>query len=170
MKKVILDKAIYFYDESGIEIMHLDFSTDECIWFFESNNILKVTPDTELHSVLDCFMQQEYRFATSMLQNAKDQNSLVWYSDCYYDPDDEWSVDSVSCLHIEKKDDNYNLWCTKALDEKFERRHKDYCICFSPCGNGNYSQNLATGSTLQTDFVTMVYQPLLQKEKQKSKK
>lgn len=170
MKKEIRGKSIYFYDENGCELMHMDFSTDECIWFFESNKTITITPNIELYSLLKDFMQQEYIFSESSLQNSKDSNSLVWYSDCYYNPDDEWSVDSVSCLHINKKDDSFEVWCTKELDKKIERSHKTYSICFSPGGNGTYSQNINTGSTLQTDFVTHVFQPLIFKPKQKNKK
>lgn len=169
MKKVIRGKAIYFYDEKDNEIMHMDFSIDECIWFFESAGTIKITPDMELYEPLSDFMQQEYVFPKSILQNSKDNNSLVWYSDCYYDPDDEWSRDSVSCLHIDRRDDSFELWCTKELDKKFERPHRTYCICFSPCGNGNHSQNINTGATLQTDFVTHVYQTLMFKPKQMCK-
>ena len=170
MKKETCEKSIYFYDENGSALMHMDFSTDECIWFFESNKTITITPDMELHSLLNDFMQQEYIFSESPLQNSKDSNSLVWYSDCYYNPDDERSVDAVSCLHINKKDDNFEVWCTKELDKKIDRPHKTYSICFSPGGNGNYSQNINTCSTLQTDFVTHIFQPLIFKPKQKKKK
>ena len=36
---------------------------------------------------------------------------------------------------------------------------------FVPAGNGKYSKNLNTGLTLQDDFVTCIYQPLLNKNK-----
>ena len=37
MKKIIKERAIYFYDENDNEIMYIDHSTDECIWFFNSD-------------------------------------------------------------------------------------------------------------------------------------
>ena len=46
-----------------------------------------------------------------------------------------------------------------------DRPYKTYGICFSPAGNGKYSKNLATGLTLQDDFVSHIYQPLLNKNK-----
>ena len=46
-----------------------------------------------------------------------------------------------------------------------DRQHKSHIICFSPAGNGKYNKNLNTGSTLQDDFVTHIYQPLLDKKK-----
>ena len=165
MRKVIENNTIYFYDDNDCEIMNMDHSIDECTWYFYSDDVILVTPDMELYSVLDNFMNQEYIFPNDTLLNYKDKNKLVWYSDCYYNPDDEWSIASVSCLNIEKIDEGFKIWCTKKLDEKINRVNKTYCICFSPSGNGNYNRNLKTGYTLQDDFVRMVYQPLLQKAK-----
>lgn len=170
MTKEIRGKAIYFYDEDGTELMHMDFSTDECIWFFESNKKIKVTPDMELHSLLTDFMNNDYLFYQSHLQSSKNGDSLAWFSDCYYNPDDEWSVASVSCLHIQECNGSFDIWCTKELDNMIDRADKSHCICFSPCGNGIYNKNLNTGSTLQSDFVTHIYQPLMFRAKQKQKK
>ena len=58
----------------------------------------------------------------------------------------------------------------KELDEIIDRPHKTYGICFSPAGNGKYSKNLNTGLTLQDDFVTHIYQPLLNRNKVMLKK
>ena len=46
-----------------------------------------------------------------------------------------------------------------------ERKNKTYCICFSPAGNGKYTRNVNTGLTFQDDFVQMVYQALMKKNK-----
>jgi len=161
MKKNICDNAIYFYDDGHNEIMYIDHSTDECIWYFHSDSIIDVTPDMELYSLLCSFMDNDYYFRDGILQNYKDNNKLIWHSDCYYNPDDEWSIASVSCLNIERNEFGFKIWCTKKLDEMVDRPHKTYGICFSPAGNGQYSKNLNTGLTLQDDFVTHVYQPLL---------
>ena len=88
-----------------------------------------------------------------------------WQAGYYYNPDDEWSIASVSCINIVKKDSCFIIKCTKKLDEIIDRPHKTYGICFSPAGNGKYSKNLNTGLTLQDDFVTCIYQPLLNKNK-----
>lgn len=165
MRKVVENNNIYFYDNNDCEIMYMDHSLDECIWYFYSDDVILVTPDMELYSVLDNFMNQEYIFPNDTLLNYKDKNKLVWHSDCYYNPDDEWSIASVSCLNIEKAEEGFKIWCTKKLDEMIDRTNKSYCISFSPSGNGNYNRNLKTGYTLQDDFVRMVYQPLLQKAK-----
>ena len=112
MKKIIQGKTIYFYDELDIEIMYIDYSTDECIWYFNTDKVININKDMELYKILDNFMKNNYIFANDILLNYKDDNKLVWYSDCYYNPFDEWSVDSVSCLNIERKNDSFNIWCT----------------------------------------------------------
>lgn len=165
MKKGIYRNTVNFYDDNDCEIMYMDHSLDECIWYFYSDNEIIVTPNMELYCLLDNFMKQEYIFPNDRLLNYKDKNKLIWYSDCYYNPDDEWSLASVSCLNIEKTEDGFKIWCTKKLDEMIDRRDKTYSISFSPSGNGNYNRNLKTGYTLQDDFVTLIYQPLLKREK-----
>ena len=165
MKKIVSHKTIHFYDDENNEIMYIDHSTDECIWYFHSDNIINVTADMELYNLLYIFMNNYYDFGDDILQNYKDSNKLIWHSDCYYNPDDKWSIASVSCLNIERNDNCFKIWCTKKLDEMIDRPHKTYGICFSPAGNGKYSKNLNTGLTLQDDFVTCIYQPLLNKSK-----
>ena len=165
MKKIVSHKTIHFYDDENNEIMYIDHSTDECIWYFHSDNIINVTADMELYNLLYIFMNNYYDFGDEILQNYKDSNKLIWHSDCYYNPDDKWSIASVSCLNIERNDNCFKIWCTKKLDEMIDRPHKTYGICFSPAGNGKYSKNLATGLTLQDDFVIYIYQPLLNKNK-----
>ena len=165
MKKVINDKTIYFYDENDNEIMYIEHSTDECIWFFQTDSVISIEEDTELYSLLDNFMKESYEFSDDYLKNIKDKNRLVWYSDCYYNPDDDWSIASVSVLNIKRDESSFKVWCTKKLDELINRNSKTYGICFSPAGNGKYSRNISTGLTLQDDFVTHIYQPLLNKNK-----
>lgn len=165
MRKNIIDKTIYFYDDQDNEIMNIDFSFDDCTWYFKSNSIITITEDTELYSLLDNFMKNDYVFFDEVFLNYKDNQKLIWYSDCYCNLDDEFSIANVSCLNIEKKDSCFNIWCTKKLDEIIDRNHKYYGIGFSPLGNGRYSKNVNTGFTLQDDFIMQIYQPLLNKNK-----
>jgi len=165
MLKIIKGKTIYFYDDANNEIMYIDHSADECIWYFQSESIINITEDMELYNLLNDFMKNCYHFGDDILPSYKDRNKLIWYSDCYYNPDDEWSIASVSCLNIERKDKSFRIKCTKKIDELIDRTYKSYGICFSPAGNGKYSKNLNTGLTLQDDFVTYIYQPLLNKNK-----
>jgi len=161
MRKVIDDKTIYFYDENGRLLMYIDHKVDDCIWYFASDEKIVISDDMELYDLLFDFINSNYVFCDEVLQNHKDENALVWYSDCYYNPDDEWSVASVSKLTIKRMDDVFLLIPTKQMDEIIDRKHKTYGVCFSPAGNGRYSRNLETGLTLQDDFVTKIYQPLL---------
>ena len=161
MKKVIRDKVIHFYDAKNNEIMYIDFSCDDCVWYFYSDDIINISMDMELYHLIDKFMNQHYEFNSDILIDYKDCNRLIWYSDCYYNPDDAISVSAVSCLNIERIHIGFKIWCTKKLDEIINRPNKSQMICFSPAGNGKYSKNVDTGSTLQDDFVTYIYQPLL---------
>ena len=118
--------------------------------------------------ILDKFINRGLN--DELLKSYKDKNKLIWYSDCYYNPDDVWSVESVSCLNIERKDNYFNIWCTKKLDERINRSHKTYSIAFSPLMNGVFTRNINTGLTLQDDVVTMIYQTLLKNKTKVLKK
>ena len=170
MKKIVVGGEVYFYNDNDCEIMMIDHSTDECIWYFHSNEEVHITKDMELYSLLESFMNNEYEFSNDVLLNKKDQNKLIWYSDCYYNPDDEWSVDSVSCLNIERKDNYFNIWCIKKLYERINKKEKTHCIGFSPLMNGVFSRNVNTGLTLQDDFSTLIYQPLIKNKTKVLKK
>ena len=170
MQKVIKGKKIQFYDDNNNLIMYFDHSYDDMAWYFDTNEIIRITEDMELYSLIDNFMNEDYIFNNGVLKNYKDKNKLIWYSDCYYDPDDEWSVESVSCLNIERKDNYFNIWCTKKLDQRIDRIDKTYCIAFAPAGNGVFSRNINTGLTLQDDVVTLIYQPLLKNKTKVLKK
>lgn len=165
MKKNIKGNTVFFYDDNNQELMYIDHSIDECICFFNSEKPIEITKEMELYALIDEFMNNEYQFAKDELGSYKKEGILVWYSDCYYNPDDEWSIASVSCLTIKKELESYSLIPTKKLDEMINRKSKTYCICFSPAGNGKYCKNINTGLTLQDDFVRTVYQPLLEKNK-----
>ena len=160
MQKVIKDKTVYFYEEANL-IMYIDYSTDELIWYFNTNEVIKITNDMELYSLINNFMNQDYIFNDELLKSYKDKDKLIWYSDCYYNPDDEWSVDSVSSLNIERKDNYFNVWCNKKLYERINKKEKTHCIGFSPLMNGVFSRNINTALTLQDDFSTLIYQPLI---------
>ena len=77
MKKIISNKTIHFYDDENNEIMYIDHSTDECIWYFYSDNIINVTEDMELYNLLYIFMNNYYDFGDEILQNYKDSNKLI---------------------------------------------------------------------------------------------
>ena len=169
MKKIINGSRIEFWNEETNEmIMYIDYSCDECIWYFNNSDVITITKDMDLFELLKNIISQQYDFNNNeVLKSYKKNNKLVWYSDCYYNPDDEWSRNSVSYLTIEYLDDIFTLKCTKPLDQIIERKNRSHVIAFSPLGNGKYTRNIESGLTLQDDFVTMVYQKLLGKEKVK---
>ena len=168
MHKVVTETKISFYDEDNNEIMHIDYSTDECIWFFRNSDVITITKDMELFGLLKSIMQQQYEFGDSeVLRSYKNDNKLVWYSDCYYNPDNEWSRNSVSYLTIEYLDDIITLKCTKPLDSIINKTNSSHVIAFSPLGNGKQAINIKSGLTLQDDFILKVYQKLLKKGKVK---
>lgn len=171
MKKIINGSRISFNEDDNNEIMYMDYSSDECVWCFNTNDVITITEDMELFEMLKYIMVQKYTFSDGEgLKSYKNENKLLWYSDCYYDPEDEWSLKSVSYLNIEYIDNSFKIWCVKPLDEMIKRQQQFHCICFSPLGNGKYTQNNLTGETLQDDFVAKVYQPLLNREKVKKMK
>ena len=167
MKKTINGSRIEFWNESTNEIvMYIDYPTDECIWYFKDSNEIIITDDMEIFEPLKQLMSQQYIFnEDEILKSYKNNNKLVWYSDCYYNPDDEWSRNNVSYLTIIYENNTIKLKCIKPLDEIIERETKSHVIGFSPLGNGKYTKNVKTGMTLQDDFVINVYQELIKKKK-----
>lgn len=170
MKKVVDDKTVYFYDDNDSLIMYIDHSVDDCIWFFNTDNVITIIEDMELYNLLDNFMNQNYEFSNGILKNYKDDNKLIWYSDRYYNPDDDFDIASVSCLNIIKENNCFKIWCTQKLDEIIDRTDKTYGIGFAPAGNGIYSKNINTNLTLQDDFIQMIYHPLLKTKNKVLKK
>lgn len=166
MHKVVNETKISFYDDSNNEIMYIDYPTDECIWYFYNSEVITITKDMDLFELLRNIISQQYDFNNNeVLKSYKKNNKLVWYSDCYYNPDDEWSRNSVSYLTIEYVNGVYKMKCTKSLDQIIDRKNKSHVIVFSPLGNGRYAKNIETGMTLQDDVVQQVYQKLLKNEK-----
>ena len=160
MKKMVEGTKVSFC-ENEQELMYIDFFADECVWHFDGSDEITITSEMDLYEPIKGIMDAQYEFGGSSLNDFKDDNSLVWYSDCYYDPDNEWSRQSVSFLVITRKDKAFTIKCTKPLDSILTRKKKDHYIAFSPCGNGKHAININTGSSLQDDFVVTVYQKLL---------
>lgn len=166
MHKVVNETKVSFFDNSDNEIMYIDYPTDECIWYFNNSEVITITKDMELFELLKALMSQQYEIdKNEILHSYKNNNKMIWYSDCYYNPDDEWIINSVSYLTIEYVNGVYKMKCTKPLDEIIDRKNKSHVIVFSPLGNGRYAKNIETGLTLQDDFVQQVYQKLLKNEK-----
>ena len=170
MHKEINGTMISFLDENNNEIMYIDFPNDECIWYFDNSDEIEITEDMDLYNPLKNIMSENYLFIEKEpLKSYKDNNKLVWYSDCYYNPNSEMSKSNVSFLTINYIDNKFKLKCTKPIYNIIKRRKQYHVIAFSPLGNGRSTINLDTNTSLQDDFVKMVYLELLNKEKVKSK-
>lgn len=169
MRKIINGSRIEFINVDTNEmVMYIDYPTDECIWYFNNSELITITKDMDLFELLKNIISQQYKFnENEILKSYKSDNKLIWYSDCYFNPDDEWSRNSVSYLTIEYIDGVFKLKCTKPLDNMIDRKEKSHVIAFSSLGNGKYTKNIESGLTLQDDFVIMVYQKLLKREKVK---
>ena len=168
MIKKINGTKVSFYDDSNTEIMFIDYPGDECIWCFNNSDVITITSDIDLYYPLIDIMSQEYIFDdTDILKSYKSNNKLVWYSDCYYNPDDEWSRNSVSYLTIEFVNGVFQLKCTKPIYSIIDRQNEFHVIGFSPLGNGKHAMNISTGLTIQDDFVIKVYQTQFQIDKVK---
>lgn len=165
MKKIIIGSRVSFLDDDEMELMYIDYPTDECIWFFNSSDEIAVGEEDEIYYFLDYLMNQHYTFDEGLLRNQKNDNELIWYSDCYYDLNNKWSINNVSYLTIIKDNNSFKLKCTKPLYDTVKRVKETHCICFSPMGNGRYAKNMETGMTLQDDFVMNIYRQLLNKDK-----
>lgn len=110
MKKIINNSRISFYDDNEKEIMYIDYLIDELVWYFNSDNVVTITEDMELFKMINFLMSQQYIFNNEeTLKSYKNDNKLVWYSDCYYNPNDEWNIKSVSYLNIEYIDNSFKL-------------------------------------------------------------
>jgi len=160
MKKMVVGSKVSFYDNEK-EIMYIDFFADECVWYFDSSSEVTITSEMDLYEPIKSIMTAQYDFGNDFLKSSKDDNKLVWYSDCYYDPDNEWSSKTVSYLEIVNNGNTFTLKCTKPLDGIISRNKADHYIVFSPLGNGKRALNVNTGTNLQDDFVINVYQKLL---------
>lgn len=171
MQKVINENRIEFYNEETNEmIMCMGFVNDEFCWWFRNSDEITITEDMELFGLLKYLMQQQYDFDDpEIAKNFKDDNKLIWYSDCSYDPDSESSVNAVSYLTIVYEENIIKLKCIKPIDSIINRADKSHIIEFSPGGNGRHARNLKTGRTLQNDLIISVYQKLLSKEETKKK-
>lgn len=162
MIKKINENKISFFDENN-EIFSLSYISDEFTFQMYTNEIVEITEDSEIYECLNNLFKEQYDFGENILNDKKTDNELIWHSDCYYNPDDEWSIKSISCLHILFDNNMFKIWCDKEINKKSNY----YCICFSPAGNGKHARNINNKSSLQDDFIINIYQKLMKKNKVK---
>ena len=144
MDEKVVGNRIEFWNENEV-MMYIDYLNDECVWYFNNGDEITISEDSLLFEPLRKIMLQKYEFDNEVLNCSKTDNKLLWYSDCYYNPEDFWSRESVSYLTIEAIDNTFKLKCTKPLDENVNRNNKSHVIAFSPLGNGRYAKNINSG-------------------------
>lgn len=159
MEKIIDKSKISFY-ENECELFNFNFIGDEFVLVMNTNKIIEIDENEELYELLNRLFAQNYDFGENFLNDRKSNNELVWHSDCYYNPNDDLSLNSISCLYITFDSKKYNIWCERPIDKILGKTKSNYCICFSTMGNGRYSRNIETGLSLQDDFVLYVYYKL----------
>ena len=160
MQEFFENDKLVFIDENGEIIMILCYMADEFTWSFRNSKAIEITSNFKIYNALEYIMNQDYEFACEGLINEKTKDKLVWYSDCYYDPDINESREKVSFLTIERKNNSFYLKCTKPVYEELNLLNRSHTIVFSTGGNGVYTRNINTATTLQDDVAINLYHKL----------
>ena len=151
--------SLEFWENDNI-IMEMGGVGADLVCFFYTRDVIRVSPGMELYEPLKEFMAQGYEFyEDDDLKCSKTPDKLVWYSDLGHID----SVEEVSYLTIERKDDSFELQSRNKLYEKYGATGRPQAIAFRPARNGTYSENIETHFTLQDDFSMIIYNPLYEK-------
>ena len=156
-------KYSVFYDENSNEVMSIGFPGSDCWWFFKSATPVVITKDMELYDLLINFMSQSYGIPKEQAFVAKKtEDTLIWYSDCYCEPDNPNSVESVGRLAVNVFEDVIILQCFNDLFDKRGLINQMRGVGFGCCGNGaRLARNKNTGMQLGDDFIQLINNPLL---------
>lgn len=146
-------------------LFQLGFMADEFVWDFYSSKSILLTRDIDesFYNNLNELMNNSYVFGDSLKGiSFKEEERLVWLSDVYCDLSDLESINKVSRLIIEKADDAFKISVENPYIDKFDKdNNRGRCIAFSPAGNGVFTKNIDTGTTLQSDVVNYLYLNIL---------
>ena len=147
---------LYFYKDGLDLIMEMKFVADEFCFVFHTDKKIVLTKDNineTFYSLLESFIGNKYKFGNT--KSSKTDTYFKWYSDCYWDIENDPNLSLVSYLEMKYQDESIEL---QAHPNSRYIRTIDSCICFSPAGNGQYAVNEETGTNLQDDFIRNVYQ------------
>lgn len=147
---------LYFYKDATDLIMEMKFVADEFCFVVHTDKKIVLTKDNidkNFYSLLENFMKNKYQFGDT--KSFKNDNHLKWYSDCYWDIENDPNLSRVSYLEIISNSDAIEI---EAHNNSRYMKTNSSCICFSPAGNGQYAVNEETGTYLQNDLVINVYQ------------
>lgn len=162
MKKIINNDVIEFYDDNNL-IIKIGFISDELVLQVLSDSIININAESELYGCLNDIFNQNYDFGENYLGDVKNEKKLIWHSDCYFNPEYDYSIKRISCLNIIFEEKIFKVWCNNPINELFNKKNNYFCICFSPNGNGRYARNIESNMSLQDDFVFKIYNKLKEK-------
>ena len=156
---ITIQNQALFIQKEGEKMMKWSFVADEFGVFFFHTPVSVTQEDGLFYHNLEWLMRQEYSFQHPYCK--KNDRCLVWLSDQSVDLEDEREVRRVNTMVIEKEGDSFVFSVHNPFLEELGRECKNSLICFSPCGNGYWSQNKDTGNYLQDEMIE-VYQNTLQ--------
>jgi len=147
---------LHFYKDGLDLIMEMKFVADEfCFVIYTDKKIVltKDNIDERFYSIIKSFMNNKYKFGDT--KSFKTDTYLKWYSDCFWDIENDSNLSYISYLEIIANDESVEI---QAHNNSKYFKTKDTYICFSPAGNGQYAINEETNTNLQDDFVINIYQ------------
>ena len=149
-------------------LMSFQYMADEfvCLFYSEEPVVINKELDEVFYQGLMQIMSSDYRFSDNGL-SIKSKDKLIWLSDQYGDLDDIDCTNKISRLVIEKNGDSFIMDSYKPYFINNNITRRPLINAFSPLGNGRYSINTSTGSTLQDDIVLNLYVPILDRAKVK---
>ena len=73
MRKEIIDSKISFYNEEDEEIMYMDFSADEFIWFFLKNEPISITK----YDIVICSPMNRAKQTAEIINKDKNVQTII---------------------------------------------------------------------------------------------
>lgn len=153
---------IELIDNNGIKLLELKFIADEfvCIFYVQNPIVIKETDDPFLYNNLINIMKNNYIFSNDF--NVKQKDLLIFLSDQAYDQENKKEIDKINRLIIKRINNKLSLSIYNPYLEENNIKKSFGLICFSTSGNGQFSKNIDTNTTLQTDLV-IAFQNILNK-------
>lgn len=151
-------------------IFELKYVSDELVCTISTDDKIVITKELDpyFYEYLSKFMENRYLFDNDI--NKKTDTQLVWLSDQSGDLSNPNVTNLINRLVIEKDDDKFLISYHNPFFQLMGIKKASHFIAFSPGGNGNYSKNIETGQTLQTEFALMFRNILIKKKIEEKRK
>ena len=168
IKKDTNQQIIYILNDENIIVSKLHFIPSFFLWEIYTKEPIIITNETDeiFFNNLNWLMTNSYDFANKY--SRKSQNELIWFSEQCFNIENEKQCEIVSRLIIRKVNETFYISYNNPFFEKNNIK-RNGIISFSPNGNGFWSKNLATGSSLQDDIINVFYCTLNGKNKKLNK-